>query len=399
MVSPAKRKKASKGSVQIKASHGRLQLVFSFNGRRRYLSLGVTDSKTSRAVAEMRARQIQLDILSGNFDETLAKYKPQAAIAAEEPELVVASEEPAGPDLSELWEKFVEYKRPQCSPNTMYYVYGTYSKYLEQLPTHNLDRASDIRDFAINTFPIESCKRFVVRLNACCKWACQSGLIESNPFEGMAKEIKPPKSQRKTDESDVFPFTVAERDAIIAAIRANTFCRKHSAYKHEHYAGYVAFLFLTGCRPSEAIALQWKNISRDYSSIHFERAVITTGSGRKMRDGLKTQERRRFPCNVKLQALLKSVKPENYTPAKLVFPGFSGKVLNTASFRKTVWKPVLEGLNIEYRKPYQTRHTFITLALEHGLDAKDVAKLVGNSAEVIYRHYAASKREVSVPEF
>jgi integrase len=74
-------------------------------------------------------------------------------------------------------------------------------------------------------------------------------------------------------------------------------------------------------------------------------------------------------------------------------------VLNTASFRRTVWKPVLAGLKIEYRKPYQTRHTFITLALEHGLDAKDVARLVGNSAEVIYRHYADGKREVSVPEF
>ena len=118
-----------------------------------------------------------------------------------------------------------------------------------------------------------------------------------------------------------------------------------------------------------------------------------------MRDGLKTQDRRRFPCNAKLKAMLSSIKPEKYSPEGLVFPGFSGKVLNTASFRKTVWKPVLAGLGVEYRKPYQTRHTFITLALEHGLDAKDVAKLVGNSAEVIYRHYAASKREVSVPEF
>lgn len=32
----------------------------------------------------------------------------------------------------------------------MYYVYGTYSKYLEQLRTPILERASDIRDLAIN---------------------------------------------------------------------------------------------------------------------------------------------------------------------------------------------------------------------------------------------------------
>lgn len=248
-------RRASKGSVQIRVSHGRLQLVFTFNGRRRYLSLGVSDTKTHRALAEMKAKQIQLDILSGNFDATLAKYKPQAATKAEEPEPLL-ERKPSGPSLDELWEKFVEYKRPQCSPNTMHFVYGTYSKYMDRLPTYDLERAADIQDFAVNTFPIESCKRFVVRLNACCKWACQSGLISENPFEGMAQEIKPPKAKRRSEESDIFPFTVAEREAIIEALRANTFCNKHSAFKHEHYAGYVEFLFLTGCRPSEAILLQ-----------------------------------------------------------------------------------------------------------------------------------------------
>jgi integrase len=80
MPPPTKLRRASKGSAQIKVSHGRLQLVFSFNGHRRYLSLGVADSKTGRAMAEMKAKQIELDIVSGNFDETLAKYQPQVAI-------------------------------------------------------------------------------------------------------------------------------------------------------------------------------------------------------------------------------------------------------------------------------------------------------------------------------
>jgi hypothetical protein len=32
------------------------------------------------------------------------------------------------------------------------------------------------------------------------------------------------------------------------------------------------------------------------------------------------------------------------------------------------------------------------------IDAKDVAKWVGNSPEVIYRHYAGKKRDLQVPE-
>ena len=158
-------------------------------------------------------------------------------------------------------------------------------------------------------------------------------------------------------------------------------------------------MFLTGCRPSEAIALQWKHISKDFRTINFERALIETASGREIREGLKTQERRRFPCNAKLQALLSSIRPENYAPESLLFPGYGGGYLDTKAFRKNIWKPVLKGLDIEYRKPYQTRHTFITLALENGLDAKDVARLVGNSPEVVYRHYAGNKRELFVPEF
>jgi integrase len=66
--------KASKGSVQILVSNGRLQLRFRFGGRRHYLSLGYSDTAVHRKLAEARARQIELDILSGNFDQSLTKY-------------------------------------------------------------------------------------------------------------------------------------------------------------------------------------------------------------------------------------------------------------------------------------------------------------------------------------
>ena len=230
---PRQRRKASKGTVQVKNSNGRLQLVFTYNGKRRYLSLGFDDAPDTRQLAQMRANQIRLDIISGNFDETLEKYKPESSLSVDDER---SSSIPVLPSLYELWEKFMEYKRPQCSPNTMYHMYGTYTGYLERLPTHDLDKASEIRDFALKHFPIESCKRFLVRLNACCKWAIQSGLIGENPFEGMAQEIKPPKSHKKTEDTDVFPFSPEERDAILAALKENTFCNKHSGFKHSFYA-------------------------------------------------------------------------------------------------------------------------------------------------------------------
>jgi len=145
--------------------------------------------------------------------------------------------------------------------------------------------------------------------------------------------------------------------------------------------------------------LQWKHVTCDLKFISFEQAVTVSEKGLTVKQGLKTQEKRKFPCNAKVQAILRNVRLEDAKPDALLFPSPEGKHIDFHNFRNRAWKTVLGGLDIPYRKPYQTRHTFITLALENGLDAKDVARLVGNSPEVIYRHYAGNKRELFVPEF
>ncbi|MBD2596535.1 DUF3596 domain-containing protein [Nostoc spongiaeforme FACHB-130] len=390
--------KASKGTVQVLSSNDRLQLRFRFAGKRHYLSIGLPDNAVNRKAAEAKARQIELDIVSGNFDPTLAKYKPQAALST-----VVVNETKSvssKPSLAELWEKFIEYKRPQCSPNTMKLSYGVFSNHVKKLPTHDLDKACEIRDHILNTIPLYSGKRFITRLAACCEWAIESGMLTENPFREMAQKINVPKSSKSKEIDEINPFSLQERDAIINAIETNRFCPRASAFKHSHYAPFVRFLFLTGCRPSEAIALQWKHISQDCRQINFEQAIIKTESGKQIRQGLKTQERRKFPCNDLLHQLLEFSKPEIHNPESFVFPSPKDKVIDIDNFRERIWKTVIHGLGIEYRKLYQTRHTFITHALETGkLDAKDVARLVGNSPEIIYQHYAGNKRELFVPEF
>lgn len=382
--------KARKGTVQIKVSNDRLQLVFSYSGKRHYISLGIPDSKANRKAAEAKAKLIESDIALDRFDLTLTRYKPQKSdVPTVTPNFT--------PSLGDLWVGFLAYKQPQCSPNTMDIMYGQYTRYLEKLPTQDLQKAIEIRDFAIKRFPTESAKRFIVRLSACCDWGIKSGTIDQNPFKGMASEIKLPKAKNGMD--DINPFSKKERDLIIQSIESDQFQPDNSGFKHSYYTNFVRFLFTTGCRHSEALALQWKHVSPDLTSITFEQAVIDTIHGHAVRQGLKTQERRRFPCNESLRNLLKSIRSEGTDPEDYLFPGVRGGILNINAFRRNVWKRVLKETGIEYRKLYQTRHTFITLALENGLDAKDVARLVGNSPEVIYRHYAGNKHELFVPEF
>ncbi|MGJ3248917.1 MAG: Arm DNA-binding domain-containing protein [Elainellaceae cyanobacterium] len=108
--------KASKGTVQVITSNDRLQLRFRYGGKRRYLSIGLPDNRTNRIVAEQRAKQIELDIISGNFDETLDKYRsPSARKAVEER---VVEKPPEVPTLPELWEKYCDVRYPVVSPGT-----------------------------------------------------------------------------------------------------------------------------------------------------------------------------------------------------------------------------------------------------------------------------------------
>ena len=178
-----RRGKASKGSVQIKSSNNRLQLVFSFGGKRRYMSTGFSDTPINRKSAEMKARQIELDIASGNLDPTLEKYKPDSVLSTVNPIDLIGSSEPS---LAELWDKFIDYKTPQCAENTMRYTYGVYTGYVEKLPTYDLQHAGEIRDFVLKSIPVDSAKRFITRLSACYDLAVESGLIHKNPFAGMA---------------------------------------------------------------------------------------------------------------------------------------------------------------------------------------------------------------------
>jgi integrase len=176
---------------------------------RHYLNLGILGTKLNRKVA--KAKLIEFDMAYDRCNPTLAKYKPQSALSTITPITPVQTK----PSLAELWEKFVEYKRLQCSPNTMKYMYNVYSGYVAKLPTHQLEEVDKIRDYILKHIPLDSGKRFITRLSACCDWVIKSGAASENPFDGMAAELKLPKSTQNEGLNDINPFTLEERDTII----------------------------------------------------------------------------------------------------------------------------------------------------------------------------------------
>lgn len=117
-----------------------------------------------------------------------------------------------------------------------------------------------------------------------------------------------------------------------------------------------------------------------------------------LKEGLKTQKTRRFPIGKQLRELLESIQSENITPESLVFPRHKGGWIDAHNFRNRAWKTILNSLNIEYRKPYQTRHTFISQQKANGVEDTQIKNWVGTSLKMIHEHYAGTIKHVQVTE-
>lgn len=362
-----------KGSVSIINSNGRLQLRFHYGGKRHYLSTGLLNTPVNWKLAEYKAAEIEKDILYERFDESLAKYKPVSSLSSVTP--VTPIQKPK-PQLDELWEKYSEFKKPQVSPSTFAKDFTKHRNHIAKLPTRSLDEASAIRDYLLANLTPDAAKRCLTQFKACCNWVMEEGLIDANPFAAM--KIKAPKGA--TEEQDVNPFSKEERDLIIRTFASDRY--------YSHYTDYVRFLFFTGCRPSEAIALKWKHITN--SVIQFRESVVVSENGLVLKEGLKTQRKRDFPINSEVKAILDEIRPEEVNPEALIFTSPKGKFIDHHNFSNRAWKSILAKCGIPYRKSYQTRHTFISLCVESHINSTAIGRWTGTSAKMIDNHYGAT---------
>jgi integrase len=355
-----------KGTVSVESLEGRLRLRWRYQGRRCVLSLGIPDSRVNRTVAEQRANQIQLDIASGNFDLTLKKYRPQRLGTG------ISISVPA------FFGQFTQHKAKAVSPRTIanYRGFlGHLSEYFEDTPASLVNESEAerfIRWFRAKHKNDRVYRERIALLKACWQWGIEQDLVMVNPWGEASKIIRvSPKQMPK-------PFTREEIGAIIHAFRTDRY--------YAHYADFVEFLFATGARTGEAIGLLWRHVSDDCSSVWIGES-FTRGK----RQSTKTNKARTITLTPKLQSLLQSRKQSSNTHAdSLVFPSKEGGPIDDNNFRGRAWKTILKRLDITYRKPYLTRHTLISHALDLGMSPVMVSQLTGHNTKTLFENYAGS---------
>lgn len=368
-------KKAAKGTVSVEVWQGRLRLRWRQGGKRYTLSLGLPDSKVNRTVAQQKASQIQLDIISGNFDQTLKKYKPPTFNQLARISVVA------------LFEKFCEYRSKTISEKTMEKYRATLG-YLrrffedQQVSTINISKAEKFSEWlTVHKLSPGQCKRRLEEIRACWNWALKQDLVVDNPWTELPRRIKiPPKQMPK-------PFSKEEVQAIIQGFRTDRY--------YHHYADYVEFLFGTGCRTGEAIGLRWRHLNDDCSTIWIGESI-----SRGVHKATKTNKARTITLTSKLQEMLLAKRPPIPDPEGLVFTSPKGTTIDDHNFRNRAWEKILNKLDIDYRKPYNTRHTLISHALAQGMNPVEVAQLTGHDVQTLYENYAGCvNSRPRLPEF
>ena len=382
--------KLPNGTVGIEEFQGKIRLRLPrhiFGGKQKWISTGLQNTPENWKTAQSQAWEIEQDINSGNFDPTLAKYKPRTHLTLVKP----VEKPPQNLTLDELWERYTEYKSQVIESTTIKTTYKRTKNLIPLFPSQNLKDAVAIRDWLLDNKSLYTAKYVLTHLSGCCEWAVESNLIASNPFAKMAQHIKESRTQ-ESDGEEIDPFTAQERDAIIEAFENNRY--------YKHYTNFVRFLFMTGCRTGEAIALKWKHINPEMTQITFSESFSSHFS---LRKDTKNHKSRKFPINAQLKALLESIKPKTCNPEDLLFPSPTGREIDGHNFLNRAWKGyknrhgnqvdgivtqlVKEGKVERYRYQYNTRHTFITMALESNVSVSQVAKWVGNTPEIITAYF------------
>lgn len=171
--------------------------------------------------------------------------------------------------------------------------------------------------------------------------------------------IKPLKSRRP----DVQPFSLEEVDRIRATIRAD--------YRH-----YITVRFFTGMRTGEINGLKWKYVD-------FERGLIlvreTLVEGESDEHAKTEQSIRDIPMLPVVREALEAHYRERDPDNPFVFGTRTGGPIDAHNFANRVWYPLLRYLELEKRRPYQTRHTTATLMLASGENPEWIAKLMGHA--------------------
>jgi integrase len=342
---------------------------------------GKWESKRDRQLVAAIATKIENDILANNFDSTLKKYRHGqfGGIA------VVTQSAPKSKETRwlEIWDKWV--LSLELSETTAADHYACVRVMIFKAGNPVVSEVKWFIDFklAASTF-----NRRLSMLRSCLRWAESEGLTSENSLRKLKSR---PISAEERQQADLkkAPLSDLEINKILNYID----CRYTS------YGAFVRFMLFSGVRTGEAVGLTWENVDLDRRVIYIKECITRErGKYKKIKKSPKTKNSiRTLKMSGRIYELFVSILPDQ--PFGLIFRSPKGQIIDHGNFRSKCWKPTLLALKIPYRKPYATRHTLLSQALESGLSVPQVAEIAGHrDGTMIIQHYGHVINQPRLPE-
>lgn len=186
----------------------------------------------------------------------------------------------------------------------------------------------------------------------------------ANPTDRI-KRMKQPKV-------DIHPFSLDEVQRMVDTVRAD-------------YRDYLVVRFFTGMRTGEINGLQWRYVDFDQRQILVRETLVRGKREYTKTDGSQRDIAMSQPV---FEALRRQQKASGDLSA-FVFCNGAGEPIDLDNFTNRVWYPLLRYLELDERRPYQTRHTAATLWLASGENPEWVARQLGHATtEMLFKTYS-----------
>lgn len=191
-------------------------------------------------------------------------------------------------------------------------------------------------------------------------------LPERDPFDGL---VWPDEARPAPD-----PFTADERDRIIDYFRT----------ERPRWFPWIATLFWTGMRPSEAAGLNVGDVDLEAATLSISRG-FTEGEENAPKTLRSVRTILLFP---EAAAAIAALPARPFAdPDEPLFLSAAGGRIGSKEWPKKSFYPVLARLGIRRRKFYATRHTFISHLIVRGEPLQAIAEYCGTSVSMIERSY------------
>lgn len=388
-----------RGKYRLNLTHRLTRIYYPNQKSNKRIPTGLTVCPENQGKVEQTAWTIHYDILAGNFDVTLVKYG-LVELSVVEP---IKQKQMS---LLELYDLYCESRKGSVAETTLELkLKRRYRRAITNAIDNTKGGALAIRNYLVENHNAKDAKECLRHLDKAYQLGFEHKVVDDNPFKDMANKIKLSSkkgiNQDDNDGSDdTRAFSIDEMNAIISAFETSK--------NRQYYAPIIKFLFWTGCRTGEAIALKWRDIKWDNEIIAIRR---TYNEQLNLFKPTKTGIVRFFPMpkDSQLWSLLKSLPERNSDD--VVFPSKAGVTLNFDVLAR-MWRGdslnrqpgiipelIAEGKVKQYLKPYATRHTFISHQVNiHKIPITTVAQWVGNGAMVSNNSYLDRDR-MTVPGY